>query len=83
MVWDRPPGTPVLARDDFHAPQARVPGHLLTIAHNVPKRLILSRTRDHGISLAPLGLNGLVLDPRTGVHIAVLAAAARSNADQP
>jgi len=82
LVWDRAPGTPVLARDDFHAHQARPPGHLLTIAQNVPQRLILSRTRDHGISLAPLGLDGLVLDPRAGLHIAVLAAA-RSNAGQP
>ncbi|GAA2509409.1 hypothetical protein GCM10010406_52310 [Streptomyces thermolineatus] len=83
LVWDRPPGIPVLARDDFHAHRARPPGHLLTIAENVPQRLILSRTRDHGISLAPLGLDGLVLDPRAGVHIAVLAAAARSNAGRP
>jgi ribosomal protein L40E len=83
LVWDRPPDTPVLERDDFHAHHARPPGHLLTIAHNVPERLILSRTRDHGISLAPLGLDGLVLDPRAGVHIAVLAAAARSNAGRP
>ncbi|MFI1293340.1 hypothetical protein ACH4VM_33680 [Streptomyces sp. NPDC020792] len=83
LVWDRTPGTPVLARDDFHAHRARPPGHLLTIAQNVPARLILSRTRDHGISLAPLGLAGLVLDPRAGLHIAVLAAAAQSNAGQP
>lgn len=83
LVWDRPPDTPVLARDDFHAHHARPPGHLLTIAQNVPERLILSRTRDHGISLAPLGLDGLVLDPRAGLHIAVLAAATRSNAGQP
>lgn len=83
LVWDRSPGTPVLARDDFHAHQAKPPGHLLTIAQNVPERLILSRTRDHGISLAPLGLDGLVLDPRVGVHIAVLAAAARLGAGQP
>ncbi|MFF5131052.1 hypothetical protein ACFY41_29530 [Streptomyces syringium] len=83
LVWDRPPGTPVLARDDFHAHRARPPGHLLTIAQNVPERLILSRTRDHGISLAPLGLDGLVLDPRAGVHIAVLAAAVRHGAGQP
>ncbi|MER7048958.1 hypothetical protein [Streptomyces jumonjinensis] len=83
LVWDRAPGTPVLARDDFHAHHARPPGHLLAIAHNVPERLILSRTRDHGISLAPLGLDGLVLDPRAGVHVAVLAAAVRSNAGRP
>ncbi|MFD5572771.1 hypothetical protein [Streptomyces cadmiisoli] len=83
LVWDRPSGTPVLARDDFHAHRARTPGHLLAIAQNVPERLILSRTRDHGISLAPLGLDGLVLDPRAGVHIAVLAAADRHSARQP
>lgn len=83
LIWNRPPGTPVLARDDFHAHRARPPHHLLTIAHNVPERLVLSRTRDHGISLAPLGLDGLVLDPRAGVHIAVLAAAARHGAGQP
>lgn len=83
LVWDRPPSMPVLARDDIHAHRAKPPGHLLTIAQNVPERLILSRTRDHGISLAPLGLNGLVLDPRAGVHIAVLAAAARHGAGGP
>ncbi|MEO3978093.1 hypothetical protein [Streptomyces sp. CAU 1734] len=83
LVWDRPPGTPVLERDDFHAHRSRPPHHLLTIAHNVPEQLILSRTRDHGISLAPLGLDGLVLDPRAGLHIAVLAAAARSSAERP
>ncbi|MBW1603546.1 hypothetical protein JJV70_15830 [Streptomyces sp. JJ66] len=83
LVWDRPHDTPVLARDDVHAHQAKPPGHLLTIASNVPDRLILSRTRDHGISLAPLGLDGLVLDPRAGVHVAVLAAAARHGAERP
>jgi hypothetical protein len=83
LVWDRPPNAPVLARDDFHAYRARPPGHLLTIAHNVPARLILSRTRDHGISLAPLGLDGLVLDPRAGLHITALAAAALQRAKQP
>ncbi|MFG2885712.1 hypothetical protein ACGFYV_26045 [Streptomyces sp. NPDC048297] len=83
LVWDRPPGTPVLARDDIHAHRARPSGHLLTIAQNVPERLILSRTRDHGISLTPLGLHGLVLDPRAGLHIAVLAAAAPHDAAHP
>ena len=77
LIWDRPPNTPVLARGDVHAHRARPPAHLLTVAGNVPGRLILSRTRDHGISLAPIGLDGLVLDPRAGLHIAVLAAAAR------
>jgi hypothetical protein len=53
------------------------------IAQNIPQRLILSRTRDHGISLAPLGLDGLILDPRAGLHVAVLAAAAAHGAEQP
>ncbi|GAA2264746.1 hypothetical protein GCM10010232_66150 [Streptomyces amakusaensis] len=83
LLWERPPDTLVLARDDFHAHRARPPGHLLTIAQNVPERLILSRTRDHGISLAPLGLHGLVLDPRAGVHIAALAAASQCGAGRP
>ncbi|MFE1028615.1 hypothetical protein ACFW5I_29325 [Streptomyces sp. NPDC058818] len=83
LVWDRSPGTPVLTRDDVHAHRAKPPGHLLTIAQNVPEQLILSRTRDHGISLAPLGLDGLVLDPRASVHITVLAAAARLGAERP
>nr|WP_168723232.1 hypothetical protein [Streptomyces sp. SAT1]ANO42827.1 hypothetical protein A8713_036920 [Streptomyces sp. SAT1] len=83
LVWDRPTAAPVLAREDFHAHRASAPRHLLTIARNVPQRLILSRTRDHGISLGPLGLDGLVLDPRAGVHVTVLAAAAQAGAGQP
>lgn len=83
LVWDRPIGTPVLTRDDVHAHRAKPPGHLLTIAQNGPDRLVLSRTRDHGISLAPLGLEGMVLDPRVGVHTAVLAAAAQHGAERP
>ncbi|MGV9342890.1 hypothetical protein [Streptomyces sp. NPDC003688] len=82
LVWERPPG-PALTRDDFHAHPARPPAHLLTIAQNVPARLILSRTRDHGISLAPLGLDGLVLDPRAALHITALAAADLHGATQP
>ncbi|MFJ4007721.1 hypothetical protein ACIPWL_30310 [Streptomyces sp. NPDC090023] len=83
LVWDREPGAPVLTRDDFHGHRVRPPGHLLTIAQNVPARLILSRTRDHGISLAPLGLEGLVLDPRAALHITALAAADLHGATQP
>ncbi len=58
-----------------------LPLHLRNIAANTPPRLILSRTRDHGIGLDPLGLPGLVLDPRVGVHITVLAVALRFRAD--
>ncbi|MYV43012.1 hypothetical protein GT030_30145 [Streptomyces sp. SID1328] len=83
LVWDRPTGAPVLTRDDFHAHRVRPPGHLLSIAQNVPARLILSRTRHHGISLAPLGLDGLVLDPRAALHITTLAAATSHGATQP
>lgn len=83
LVFDRSEDQPVLQRDDFHAASARTPAHLLNIAHNTPQRLILSRTRDHGVSLAPLGLDGMVLDPRAGLHVAVLAAAAEHGATQP
>ncbi|NUK23689.1 hypothetical protein [Streptomyces lunaelactis] len=83
LVFDRGEHRPVLAREDFHAAGARTPAHLLNIAHNVPKVLVLSRTRDHGVSLAPLGLDGMVLDPRAGLHVAVLAAAADRGAAQP
>ncbi|MFJ4666795.1 hypothetical protein [Kitasatospora purpeofusca] len=72
---------PVLDRSDIHASHRQQPKHLQNIASNVAERLILSRTRDHGIDLSPLGLDGLVLDPRAGIHAAVLAAARRHEAD--
>ncbi|MGK4581628.1 hypothetical protein [Kitasatospora sp. HPMI-4] len=72
---------PVLDRSDIHASHRQQPKHLQHTAANVAERLILSRTRDHGIDLSPLGLNGLVLDPRVGVHATVLAAARRHEAD--
>ncbi|MFD7732807.1 hypothetical protein ACFV6F_20750 [Kitasatospora phosalacinea] len=72
---------PVLDRSDIHAAHRRQPEHLQHTAGNVAERLILSRTRDHGIDLSPLGLNGLVLDPRAGIHATVLAAARRHEAD--
>ncbi|WP_327073975.1 hypothetical protein OG196_24395 [Kitasatospora purpeofusca] len=72
---------PVLDRSDIHASHRQQPKHLQHTAGNVAERLILSRTRDHGIDLSPLGLNGLVLDPRVGVHATVLAAARRHQAD--
>ncbi|MGW1658905.1 hypothetical protein [Streptomyces atratus] len=75
LVSDRTAHGPVLGRDDVHAVGARTPAHLLNIAHNIPRLLALSRTRDHGVDLAPLGLEGMVLDPRAGLHVAVLAAA--------
>jgi hypothetical protein len=83
LVFDRPAGQPVLEREDFLAAGARTPSHLLNIAQNTPARLVLSRTRDHGVALAPLGLDGLVLDPRAGLHVAVLAAAAGHGAQRP
>ncbi|SOB83240.1 hypothetical protein [Streptomyces sp. 1331.2] len=71
---------PVLDRSDIHASHRQQPKHLLHTAANVAERLILSRTRDHGIDLSLLGLNGLVLDPRVGIHATVLAAARRHEA---
>ncbi|MGW6913429.1 hypothetical protein ACWGB8_06360 [Kitasatospora sp. NPDC054939] len=72
---------PVLDRSDIHASHRQQPKHLQNTAGNVAQRLILSRTRDHGIDLSPLGLNGLVLDPRVGLHVTVLTAARKKQAD--
>ncbi|MGV9268436.1 hypothetical protein ACWDRR_27650 [Kitasatospora sp. NPDC003701] len=72
---------PVLDRSDIHASHRQQPRHLQNTAGNVAERLILSRTRDHGIDLSPHGLDGLVLDPRVGIHVTVLAAARRHEAD--
>ncbi|MFI6152170.1 hypothetical protein ACIBCA_05715 [Kitasatospora sp. NPDC051170] len=72
---------PVLDRSDIHASHRQQPRHLQNTAGNVTQRLILTRTRDHGIDLSPLGLAGLVLDPRVGIHATVLAAARRHQAD--
>jgi hypothetical protein len=83
LVFDRAAHSPVLEREDFHAAGARSPAHLINMAHNSPPVLVLSRTRDHGVSLAPLGLEGMVLDPRAGLHVAVLAAAAEHGAARP
>ncbi|WP_432003939.1 hypothetical protein [Streptomyces sioyaensis] len=84
LVHDRPDGRPVLERADFHASRASLPAHLVNVAQNAPQRLLLSRTRACGISLGPLGLDdGMVLDPRLGLHLAVLAAAAQRGEDRP
>ncbi|MGW1234211.1 hypothetical protein [Streptomyces californicus] len=83
LVFDRTKHGPVLERDDVHAAGARAPIHLLNIARHAPQLLVLSRTRDHGVDLAPIGLDGMVLDPRAGLHIAVLAAADESGAVRP
>jgi ribosomal protein L37E len=80
LTADRANGEPVLADGDFYAP-ARPPAHLRQIAGNVPATLILSRTRDHGIDLAPIGLRGLVLDPRAGLHVNALAVGIDRQAD--
>lgn len=83
LVFDRTAYGPVLGRDDVHAAGARAPSHLFSIAHHAPQLLVLSRTRDHGVDLAPLGLEGMVLDPRAGLHVAVLAAAGEQGAVRP
>ncbi|MFC8704867.1 hypothetical protein ACFUIV_22140 [Streptomyces anulatus] len=83
LVFDRTAHGPALKRDDVHAAGARTPMHLFSIAHHAPRLLVLSRTRDHGVDLAPLGLDGMVLDPRAGLHVAVLAAAGEQGAVRP
>jgi hypothetical protein len=80
LITNRHPGQPALDVTHTYACKRRPPRHLRNIAGNTPPRLILSRTRDHGIDLGPLGLPGLVLDPRVGVHIAILAAALQRRA---
>ncbi|PZT75799.1 MULTISPECIES: hypothetical protein [unclassified Streptomyces] len=79
LTAGRSADAPVLGPDDVHG---RRLVHLENIARNVPDQLILSRTRAHGISLAPFGLAGTVLDPRAALHIAVLAAAERHGAER-
>ncbi|MDP9850251.1 hypothetical protein [Streptosporangium lutulentum] len=81
LVAERDPARPVLEREDIHVYRRRPPLQLRNAAGNAPTRLILSRTREHGISLAPVGLPGLVLDPRAGLHVAVLAAARQLRAE--
>ena len=72
---------PVLDRSDIHASHRQQPKHLQNTTANAPARLILSRPRDHGIDLSPLGLPGLVLDPRLGLHVTILATARGLDAD--
>ncbi|MGH3902155.1 MAG: hypothetical protein ACRDTA_28670 [Pseudonocardiaceae bacterium] len=81
LVADRDPVTPVLPIGRIHTPCRNPARHLRGIAGNTPARLILSRTRDHGIDLGPVGLPGLVLDPRAGLHTAALATARARQAD--
>lgn len=81
LTSHRKPGEPALDFARIHAAKRRPPLHLQNIAASTPTRLILSRTRSYGIDLSPVGLPGLVLDPRVGVHVAVLAAARRLCAD--
>ena len=80
LIADRDPDRPALDLAHVHAYRRRAPMHLRNIAGNVPGQLILSRTRDHGISLSPLGLPGLILDPRVGLHLAALAVARQHQA---
>lgn len=80
LVADHPEGHPALDRADIHADHRRQPLHLRSTSRNVPRLLILSRTRNHGIDLSSLGLPGFVLDPRVGLHVAVLAVARGSGA---
>ncbi|MFD5878484.1 hypothetical protein [Streptomyces yangpuensis] len=75
LVYEHAAHGPVLEAGDFHGAYARTPAHLLNIARNVPDELVLSRTRALGVPLGAFGLEeGLVLDPRAGLHVAVWAA---------
>ncbi len=56
LTSDRKPGENVLDFTRIHARKRRPPFHLQNIAANTPTRLILSRTRSHGIDLSPVGL---------------------------
>ncbi|GAA1440031.1 hypothetical protein [Nocardiopsis tropica] len=56
----------------LHNHHRRPARHLEAILGQAPRRLLLSRTRAHGIGLDALGLEGV--DPRTGLHVTVLAA---------
>lgn len=78
LVADNDRGEPPLGAEDVYTYTnvRRVPPQLRSFAGNIPGRLLLSRTRDYGIDLAPVGLPGLVLDPRVGLHATALAAAA-------
>ena len=81
LIAEREHGASMLDFARIHARKRQPPRHLQNIAANTPVRLILSRTRDYGIDLSPVGLPGLVLDPRVGIHIAVLAAASQVGID--
>lgn len=81
LVADRDPAVSVLPVERVHAPGGRSQRHLRGIVGNAPRRLILSRDRHHGIDLNPVGLPGLVLDPRAGLHVTVLAIARAHRAD--
>jgi hypothetical protein len=80
LLARRQPGDRLVVAADFHAHARRAPAHLIAIAADAPEVLLLSRTRDHGIGLDELGLPGLVLDPRAGLHAAVLAVAVNRDA---
>lgn len=81
LVADHDPAASVLPTGRIHTPFRNPARHLRGIAGNVPARIILSRTRDHGIDLGPVGLPGLVLDPRAGLHAAALVTARARQAD--
>ncbi|MCK9921998.1 hypothetical protein MXD61_08895 [Frankia sp. AgPm24] len=71
LITQRPSAARLLAAGDVHG---RLAAHLRGIAGHVPATLLLSRSRDRGLDLGPIGLPGLVLDPRAGLHVTALAA---------
>jgi predicted RNA-binding Zn-ribbon protein involved in translation (DUF1610 family) len=79
LVAVRDPNRRILTRDNMYG-YSNI-RHLRAIAANVPERLVLSKTRAYGIDLGRIGLNGLVLDPRVGLHMTVLATAEMKGAE--
>ncbi len=80
LIADLRDGQPVLDRSNIHSAHRRQPKHLQTTARTFARRLILSRIRDYGIDLSPIGLRGRILDPRVGLHTTAITAARRQDA---
>ena len=73
-------GAVVISRESV--PICRACGHMTGRGSHACRACGNSGTRDHGIDLSAFGLTGLVLDPRVGVHVTVLAAARRYGAEK-
>lgn len=81
LIKENVPEGSLLPPELLHMSNRRRPRHLEAICRDVPRRLLLSRPRTHGIRLDDIGLRGLVLDPRVGIHVTVLFAARREGSE--